>query len=339
MEFSTECFTTLAAHIRTQVRIGLLQPTEISTRQRRANESDGDRLVHRVQSKCADGDVRAALRLLTSDDAFCQPSAELVSALQDKHPPAPPNTVMPAASLVDAGMCLQVEEADVLQAIQSMPSGSSGGLDGVRPIHLQQLVGRHTAQSGCRLLTSLTKLSNLLLRGNIPIFARDAMFGASLCALNKKAGGIRPIAVGSVYRRLASKIAAGHAARALASDFAPVQLGVGIKNGCEAAVHATRSFLSSADFLGPGSALIKIDVKNAFNSLHRDAMLTQVKDRCPSIYSLAHLAYRAPSPLYVGTSLIWSCSGVQQGDPLGPLLFALTINPFIKNLTSPLNSW
>ena len=38
-------------------------------------------------------------------------------------------------------------------------------------------------------------------------------------------------------------------------------------------------------------------------------------------------------------NVIWSYIGVQQGDPLGPLLFMLTIDPIVESLHSPLNVW
>ena len=46
------------------------------------------------------------------------------------------------------------------------------------------------------------------------------------------------------------------------------------------------------------------------------------------------LAYSAPSFLFYGNSTILSAEGVQQGDPLGPLLFCLGIHDLISSLQS-----
>jgi len=47
----------------------------------------------------------------------------------------------------------------------------------------------------------------LVLAGGIPHAVRHAFLGATLHALKKKDGGLRPIAIGLCLRRLVSKIA------------------------------------------------------------------------------------------------------------------------------------
>ena len=80
-------------------------------------------------------------------------------------------------------------------------------------------------------------------------------------------------------------------------------------------------------------------VRNAFNTVRRDTFLTQVKTRAPAVYPLLWNVYAEPTPLCIGGQTIESCSGVQQGDPLGPAAFALAIDPVIRAMRSPLNVW
>ena len=61
-----------------------------------------------------------------------------------------------------------------------------------------------------------------------------------------------------------------------------------------------------------------VDVRNAFNTVRRDIFLTQVKERVPAVYPLLRSTYGEPTQLCIGGQIIASCSGVQQGDPLGP---------------------
>ena len=294
----------------------------------------------KVNAKLTEGDISAAVRVISSDDSVVHPSEEVLSALRSKHPAAPSDfrpPPPPAKSLPSV-----VNEEEVMLALKSFRPSSSGGIDGLRPGHLKDLTSASTAESGRRLRASLTRLCNCLIRGNIPTIARDLLFSANLTALRKKDGGIRPIAVGNTLRRLVSKVASRPVIQALASQLAPIQLGVGVQGGCEAAAHAIRSVtqrVSSPRPTGDGRILVKLDMKNAFNSIRRDHLLDVCHTRIPSLYPLAHLAYSTPSLLLASNELIESASGVQQGDPLGPLLFALAVDDIARSATSPLNIW
>ena len=312
-------------------------------RQQRADRGDeaarDDALVRRIAGKLADGDIRAALQALTTDEEFAPPDHEIVTALRAKHPPAPDDQLLPPPPTNTDPAPLTASEADVEAAITSMQSGSAAGLDGIRALHLQQLVSREAAESGRRLIRSLTRLTNLLLQGAAPQCAREALFGATLCAITKRDGGLRPIAVGSIYRRLACRIAARHVTAAVGEKLRPIQLGVGTPQGCEAAVHATREFLTVAASATTPHLLVKVDIRNAFNTVRRDVFLTQARTRVPAVYPMLRNMYGEPTPLLIGGQTIASCSGVQQGDPLGPAAFALALDPVIRTMQSPLNVW
>ncbi len=160
-----------------------------------------------------------------------------------------------------------------------------------------------------------------MLDGRTPEEGRPFFGGAPLVALQNKCGGVRPIAVGCTLRCLVAKVAGFSVVGDMAALLAPHQLGYGVSGGAEAAVHAARKFLSNLD---PEHAIVKLDFSNAFNSIRRDSMLEAIRSHAPSIYPLVHTAYSAPSVLRWGDRTISSAEGVQQGDPLGPLLFCLT---------------
>ena len=158
-----------------------------------------------------------------------------------------------------------------------------------------------------------------------------SFLGQNLIGLNKRDGGIRPIAVGCTLRRLAAKCVNASIFEDMGSLLFPLQLGFGTPKGAEAAVHAARSFLSGME---EGHLMLKLDFKNAFNSIRRDKMLYAVLEKAPQIFPLAFAAYQLPSFLFFGNHIIHSAEGVQQGDPLGPLLFCLTIHDLIGELKS-----
>ena len=305
----------------------------------RTQSSRGCNIRRAVNSKLAQGDVAAAVRLVASDDTVLEPTDEVLNALKLKHPSTPSDTrpIPPP----DPDIRTSLSADDVLKALRSFKPGSSGGADGLRPGHLLDLTSSCTADAGVRLTESIVKLCDRLANGHIPPHARDLLFSANLTALRKKDGGIRPIAVGNTFRRLAAKVICQPAVRSLAPDLIPIQLGVGVPGGCEAASHAIRSVFSGDANLDPpnGNFLVKLDMRNAFNTIRRDHLLEQCHLHAPSVYNLAHLSYSEPSILAVGESSIPSESGIQQGDPLGPLLFALGVNDIARSITTPINIW
>jgi hypothetical protein len=114
---------------------------------------------------------------------------------------------------------------------------------------------------------------------------------------------------------------------------APAQVGFGVPRGIEAAVHAARVYLSN---LPQHHGLLKIDFTNykAFNSIRRDKMLAAVSNFIPDLLLFVDSAYSTPSIVLWDDIEVLSSEGVQQGDPLGPLLFCITIHRLIASLRS-----
>ena len=140
--------------------------------------NDSENFRKRVLSKIIDGDVRSALRLLTSNDAVMKPDAETIEKLREKHPSAPPG---PLTKCTVTAPSLSYNKETVLSAINTMQSGSGCGIDGLRPLVIQQLLSQSAHENGNKLLASLTKLTNLILKGETPGYITHALFGASLC--------------------------------------------------------------------------------------------------------------------------------------------------------------
>ncbi|KAG7301774.1 hypothetical protein JYU34_014797 [Plutella xylostella] len=291
-----------------------------------------------IEAKVYDGDLRGAVRLLTSDSSLAPRTPETITALKEKHPtPSRPLSFPPEPNI--SSPFLSVTVSDVADAVDSFYSGSAAGLDGLRPQHLKELISVSAGDNGHKLLESLTRLCNFLLKGMLNLEVCPYLYGASLCALSKSDGGIRPIAVGSVFRRLVAKVG-GRAVKSEMSVFLqPHQLGYGTALGCEAAIHATRSFAMTGCENASNDIILKVDLKNAFNSIERDGMLSKIQEHIPTLYPFLSQCYSLPSQLFYDSESISSQVGAQQGDPLGPLIFSLAINDVVKSLASPLNVW
>ena len=79
-------------------------------------------------------------------------------------------------------------------------------------------------------------------------------------------------------------------------------------------------------------------MKNAFNAVRRDHLLEVCRHRATSVYNLARLAYQQQSELFCRDQISYA-SGVQQDDPIGPLLFALAVDDIARSVSAPLNIW
>ena len=218
----------------------------------------------------------------------------------------------------------------VMDCLRSFPRGTSPGLEGYRPEHL--LDACHTTQNRST-ITLITNFINLIISGDILPEVREWFSGGRLCALAKEDGEVRPICIGSVWRRLASKVVCSILQPKFLEFLAPTQIGVAVKSGAEILIHEVdllyRTFKKTKDFV-----VLKIDWKNAFNSVDRQLFLDAVHKHFPEIYNFISAMYSVKGRLKFGDNFLLSEEGTQQGDPLGPVLFSIAL----KILTDKLNT-
>lgn len=281
--------------------------------QRPSRSGDTARIAA-ARRKLEAGNFRAAIRIICSDDAPATPSAETLQALRDKHPPAPADRRPAPADINNSRFTpLQVSQEDVLKILSTFPAGSSGGPDGLTAQHLKDFL---SGAPDLSLASALTDLVNILLTGELPLNIREVIFGARLIALQKKGGGIRPIAVGYTLRRLAAKCANAHVIKKRSDELKPKQIGVGVAGGAEAAVHAARRLLHR---LPDDHVFVKLDFSNAFNSVRRDVILESAANKLPELYRFINASLSCSPALTFGDETVASAEGAQQGDPLGSL--------------------
>ena len=292
------------------------------------NKNKDELIAALASAKIEDGDIKGAVRLLCSNEELAAQDEKTFNELERLHPPAPVDRR--SAPSVDTPP-LQVSSSAVLAAIKSFPNGSAAGPDGLRPQHLKDLlIG---ASDDNPLLAAVTEITNLMLRGETPGSVRDTLFGANLLAISKKKGGVRPIAVGYVWRRLAAKVACSYVKEAGATLLSPRQLGFGVNGGAEASVRAARRYVEN---MKSGHLLIKTDFRNAFNTIRRDAIFEAVAKHFPELFMYVTSSMGSPSNLQFGNYVLHSNEGAQQGDPLGPLYFCLTIKELMESMQSEL---
>ena len=79
--------------------------------------------------------------------------------------------------------------------------------------------------------------------------------------------------------------------------------------------------------------IVQVDLKNAFNNASSDAIFSNIAAEAPHFLPYARLCYANPTPLLLGEMQLESAAGVQQGDPCGPLFFALALHPLLLQLS------
>ena len=192
--------------------------------------------------------------------------------------------------------------SEVRKSIQSFKPGSAVGMNSLRPQHLKDLTNENLGINATNLLASLSSICDLMYQGNVPENVCPIVYGASLCGLNKKDGGIRPFAVGLVIRRLAAKIACSRTTEKLSQMFYPLQLGFGIKSGVEIGVHSACRYLSFQH--NSTKVFLKIDFYNAFNMLDRGKMISAVLGNIPEFFPFLNQCYQSTTNLCFGNFII-----------------------------------
>ena len=294
---------------------------------KRTLEEQADSLEKRCERAKAltqEGNLsKACSALLSYGIADVIPS--VLCDLRSKHPSRPTAVKLPVTSLPPS---IQMTRDEVVVGIRSFPAASGAGTSKLSPDHLREALKCATPLKSERLLDEITSLVNILASGEVCPSLATRICAAYLHPLLKKDGGIRPVAVGETFRRLVSKCLNSAIRKEAASILSPLQLGVGVRGGCEIAIHSLRSVV---DKLGSDdrTCLMKIDFKNAFNVISRQTVLNQVHSLFPGILRWSSFCLLQETPLIVSRESLLSSSGVQQGDPLSPLLFSLAL----KHLT------
>ncbi|KAD6454895.1 hypothetical protein E3N88_09601 [Mikania micrantha] len=200
----------------------LAQPSNETPRLDKPSPSSDNSATHVNIKQClrkvADGHFIAAVKVLCSS-GVAPFGNDTLNALVAKHPTLPP-PVMPDFLLSEPPL---VVDADcVFKCIASFPKGTSCGRDGLRAQHILDAF----CGEGC------------------PKILAEYVASAPLTPLLKPDNGIRPIAVGMIWRRLVSKAAMRGVGKEMAKYLGDFQFGVGVPSGAEAVLHSANRFLN-----------------------------------------------------------------------------------------------
>ena len=249
----------------------------------------------------SEGGYSNACKALTSPPP-CGQTAEAAAQLREKHPPSSRPIDLSTYENANSTLVPHIETTSVEQCIRSFHRLSGGGPSGLRPIHLKNCLSTEHRDETVERCTALV---NLLAKGDAPESLAPFLAGGNLTALPKKDNGIRPIAVGEVWRRLTAKCLCNEFKEQTSAHFFPQQIGVGQPQGTEVGLETARQWCSR-NCNNPTSVFVKVDFANAFNCVDRQAFLEQCRHNFPGLSRWAEWCYKQPSNLYFGTHSIVS---------------------------------
>jgi hypothetical protein len=258
----------------------------------------------------------------------------LLQKMKDLHPqPAvSPNLVLP--NLFDLDQCqFNFPEESVRKLVSHLPKLKANGFSAWTFDLISQ---SFKIDSSNRISLLFTQVFNLLASGKAR--HKHLWISSRLLAISKDdPNSIRPIAIGEVFIRIVGKLIALYLLGlegVLTALHNSSQFGVGVKGGNEVIAHSLTIAYQHIAAINDEYSIISIDNSNAFNTICRKAILDSILEHCPCLAVFYLWMYGESSNLYDGHGkfICHSATGVRQGDPLGPLLFALGIAPILTKL-------
>jgi hypothetical protein len=287
-----------------------------------------DFIIKKTIQHVADGQFTKAMNTLLSNGKI-KMDEQKYQKLQQKFPLTQGRQLPP----ISPNVPLHVTPNSVRKAIYSFPKDTTPGPDGWKVEHLKAYVENGPNSCNVVRLQKITDFINLLLKGAIAKNTAPIFCAATLLVYDEN---LRPIACTPIFRRLTSKVALSSITKeTIETIFESNQMGVKIPSGGEALIHALQQAINKHK--DEELITMKLDFSNAFNSCQRTAIFTEVSKYLPAIYNWTVWTYDCNSTKYINDRSFQVSEGVDQGDPISPLLFCLVLNSVIKQVKTECN--
>ena len=175
---------------------------------------------------------------------------------------------------------------------------------------------------------AISVFSNRMLAGQLasPLWLRSrAVF------IPKKGNvGWRPLGIGEAWYRYVTRCAVRMEGESVGRQLLPLQLGCGVRGGCEIAGRLGQIILDASSDV----VIVSLDMKNAFNTMPRGLMLRGLLKYAPSLSKWFKWAYGRSSPLVLSDGTLGGTSqtGCRQGDPLAALCFCVGLQFVLEDI-------
>ena len=231
-----------------------------------------------------------------------------------------------------ASPSVDVDDETLRKILLQTPKGLAPGPSGLRIEHIRAVMEDRKQGVEEGLLEAFTLLANSAISGRLPLSLQPYLCGGRLIPVRKKDGGIRPIVVGEVLRSLIAKAALAEMGDGL-DGLQPLQVGVGGQGPwSQAAIMAVRNWVQDIRN-GSTRVLAKVDLSNAFNSVHRTSCIDGIRQHAPGLLTWTRWSLSQTTTVFWDGIHIPCATGVQQGDPCAPALFSVAIHDILEELS------
>ena len=254
---------------------------------------------------------------------------------------------------------LAVRVEPLLKALRSAKKGTAAGpfadyIDFLRNFALFERQDDSRSKSHPYLQT-FADLLQLLLDGTVSPSISKSFSCTYFLALHKSPTDplkLRPIGIGTCFRRLLCAVSLAHLSDDFAAHLLPGgQLGVGVHGGLDTIVQLSRAMLESyitrplSAGLPPSHAMLLLDLTNMFNAVSRESARSALADHDTfrSLLPLFDLLYDTANACWYRTpdsdwSVFSQHEGFAQGCPLSPVFAALVLNLVLPQLNRELDA-
>jgi len=294
-----------------------------------------EKVVRRAIMLVSEGHLSKACSLLVSNGIADMHDPQHVAEAGAKHPPSQ-TAVQPSLAEFGGAGTFRPDVPSIKEKLRTLPMRTGTGPDGLRNEYLRDLVAEGTLSS-TRVIGLLDRYQDLYLTARLPAWWYMAAMGKSVIGMFKEQPSaaepkppIRPIGMGHVLHRAIKSSCLQPLSEALGDWFKPVQVGVGVPHGGTILVYTIEGVWISR----PAFHIVKLDIKNWFNTVSRRAGLAGLASLPAGMSWLVQAnwaEHRSSFSLTAGSNPLpfrSECGG-GQGDPHLPVLSAAALQPHL----------
>ncbi|MFN9804332.1 MAG: reverse transcriptase domain-containing protein [Bacteroidota bacterium] len=288
----------------------------------KGEEERDRRAVKLAESKLRGGHRSKAAKILSSDDVILPQNQETFERFRLKFP-RQTGEVERIAEVTDQTPFVVLDFEEFGKCVKKSINGSSGGISGLTSDQMKPILHSEKA------LHAIYRVVLLIANGQLPPWMHPYLAGFRGLALGEKA---RPICIGEWILRLTSICVLSRIDKedveglflGSGSRKNIFQFGTAIRNGQDSLVHTIDTLMHHSD---KERICLKIDFKNAFNSIKRAKAVNRTVKAFPATHRFLAWLYQCGALIYMGENSLEGEEGLFQGECCSSVAFDAGLHP------------